>query len=78
MSDGLDGDGDDEVDQRDVLDNILHGASVAIAITFTVATTLPPSSPALALDFDPSQSNEISQDSLNSCPELNDSDKVDK
>ena len=78
MSHGLDGDDDDVVDQRVMLDNMLRGASFDIVVTFTMATTLPPSSPALALDFDPSQSNKISQDSLNSCPELNDSDKVDK
>ena len=78
MSNDLEGDGNDAVDQRDMLDNMLHGALVALAITFTVATTLPPSSPALALDFDPFESNETSQDSPNSCPELNSGGKVDK
>ena len=61
-----------------MLDNILHGTSVAFITTFTVVTTLPPSSTILALDLDPFKSNEISQDSLNSCPELNDGDKAHK
>ena len=52
MSNGLDRDRDDVVDQIDMLGSMLHGASVALAVTFTMATTLPPSPPALALDFD--------------------------
>ena len=43
-----------------------------------MATTLPPSSPNLALDIDLFESNEISQDSLKSCQELNDGDKFDE
>ena len=58
MSNGFDGDGDDAVDQEEMLDNMLCGASVSLTITFTVATILPPSSPALSLDFlDPFESD---------------------
>ena len=78
MSNGLDRDRDDVVDQIDMLGSMLHGASVALAVTFTMATTLPPSPPDLALDFDRFEWNEISQDYPNSCPELNDGNKVDK
>jgi len=52
----LDEDCDGVVDKRDMLVNMLRGASVALTPTFTVATTL-------ALDIDPFKSNKISQDS---------------
>ena len=78
MSNGLDRDGDDVVDQQDILDKMLHGAPVALAITFTMTITLPPPSRAIAIDFDPFESNGISEDSPNSCPELNSGGKVDK
>ena len=72
-SDVLYGDTDSAVDQKDVLGNTIFGASVAPTVTFTVATMLPSSSFALALDFDPFKSTKISQDYHNSCQELNDS-----
>ena len=52
---------------------MLRGASIALTVTFTAATTLPPSSTALGLDFDAFESGEIPQDSPDSSPELNDS-----
>ena len=52
-----DGDWDDMMDQREMLDNMLCSASVTLTATFTVSTTLYLSSPALAPDFDPFQSN---------------------
>eukprot|EP00571_Detonula_confervacea_P015834 CAMPEP_0172301828 /NCGR_PEP_ID=MMETSP1058-20130122/3653_1 /TAXON_ID=83371 /ORGANISM="Detonula confervacea, Strain CCMP 353" /LENGTH=278 /DNA_ID=CAMNT_0013012107 /DNA_START=15 /DNA_END=847 /DNA_ORIENTATION=- len=66
-SDDIDGEGR-------MVDSMLRGASIALVITFSVVTTLPPSSPALDRDFGLFvKSSAIPQASPNSSPESNDS-----
>ena len=72
-SDGLDGDGGGDVDQRKMLDNMLRGAAITLTVTFIVAISLPPSSTTLALNSDAFESSEMSQHSPKSSPELNNS-----
>ena len=71
-SDGSDADGDNLMDQRKMLESMLHGAIVALTVMCAVASSMPPSSSDPVTNAYES-SGEVPEDCLNNITELDDS-----